>query len=324
MKKFTLSAIACILTFISFAQVGIGTTTPNASAQLEINSTDKGFLPPRVALTATNAAAPVNSPATGLLVFNTATAGGTPTNVVPGYYYWNGSSWYPVINKGNTPGDMQYWNGSRWVTIPLGLNGQQLTICNGVPTWGQCPAVTITLKPTNNLYEGFVDSDYPVGFTTDTQIDMAAWTSNGNKLVQRTFIKFDYSGIPPGATIDSAKLYLYAVTGPHGGNGIDAHFGTGNACYIKRITSTWTLPNPFTWSNQPISTATNQVIIPQSTNAFENSVINVTDLVKDMQINGNNGFAIVLQNETIYNIRQYASSNNADVTKHPALVISYH
>jgi len=72
------------------AQTGIGTTTPNASAKLEVYSTDKGFLPPRVALTATNAASPITNPANGLMVFNTVTAGSNPFQVVPGYYYWDG------------------------------------------------------------------------------------------------------------------------------------------------------------------------------------------------------------------------------------------
>jgi len=77
--------------------VGIGaTTTPDASAQLDVNSTSKGFLPPRVALTATNAAGPITSPATGLLVYNTATAGTSPNNVSPGYYYNSGTAASPV------------------------------------------------------------------------------------------------------------------------------------------------------------------------------------------------------------------------------------
>ena len=81
------------------AQTGIGTTTPNASAKLDVVATDKGFLPPRVALTATNAFSPItgtSSAATGLLVYNTATAGTIPNNVVPGYYYWNGSAWIQI------------------------------------------------------------------------------------------------------------------------------------------------------------------------------------------------------------------------------------
>jgi hypothetical protein len=72
--------------------VGIG-ATPNASAKLEINATNRGLLIPNVALTAKNAAGPIVAPATSLLVYNTATAGASPNNVVPGYYYWNGTAW---------------------------------------------------------------------------------------------------------------------------------------------------------------------------------------------------------------------------------------
>jgi len=36
-----------VLTASTYAQVGIGTATPDASAALEIESTTKGFLPPR-------------------------------------------------------------------------------------------------------------------------------------------------------------------------------------------------------------------------------------------------------------------------------------
>lgn len=83
----------------SNAQTGIGTTTPSASAKLEVAATDKGFLPPRVALTASNVFTPItgtSSAAAGLLIYNTATAGSAPNNVVPGYYYWNGSAWVQI------------------------------------------------------------------------------------------------------------------------------------------------------------------------------------------------------------------------------------
>jgi len=81
--------------------IGINSTgaTPAASAMLDIVSTDKGLLIPRVALTATNAAGPVTSPATSLLVYNTATAGTIPNNVIPGYYYWSGTAWVAFTNS---------------------------------------------------------------------------------------------------------------------------------------------------------------------------------------------------------------------------------
>ncbi len=49
------------------AQVGIGTTTPDASAILDITSTEKGFLPPR--LTSAERAA-ITTPAQGLMIYN--------------------------------------------------------------------------------------------------------------------------------------------------------------------------------------------------------------------------------------------------------------
>jgi hypothetical protein len=93
-----------LLLFVSqaaFAQTGIGTTTPNASAKLDVSATDRGFLPPRVALTAANVFAPItgtSSAAAGLLIYNTATAGTVPNNVVPGYYFWNGTAWIQISN----------------------------------------------------------------------------------------------------------------------------------------------------------------------------------------------------------------------------------
>lgn len=88
--------LSCGMYFTVYGQnVGINATgaTPNASAMLDISDANKGLLIPRVALTATNAAGPITSPATSLLVYNTATAGVVPDNVIPGYYYWNGTAW---------------------------------------------------------------------------------------------------------------------------------------------------------------------------------------------------------------------------------------
>ena len=98
MKQFVL-LIGLLFSVQVFAQTGIGTTAPNASAKLEVAATDKGFLPPRVALTASNTFSPIvgtAANATGLLVYNTASVGVTPNNVVPGYYYWNGTAWIQI------------------------------------------------------------------------------------------------------------------------------------------------------------------------------------------------------------------------------------
>lgn len=107
MKKQFVICIAFIAFSINLnAQTGIGTTTPHASAKLEVASTTQGFLPPRVALTATNSASPINNPANGLMVFNTASAGASPFNVVPGYYYWDGTG-LQWVSLSTTVGNVQ-------------------------------------------------------------------------------------------------------------------------------------------------------------------------------------------------------------------------
>jgi len=54
--------------------VGIGTSTPDASSLLDLTSSNKGFLPPRVALTNVTDAVTIPNPAKGIVAYNTNTA----------------------------------------------------------------------------------------------------------------------------------------------------------------------------------------------------------------------------------------------------------
>ncbi len=107
-----LISIIAILPKNSNAQnVGISATgtVPEASAGLDVDFSDKGLLIPRIALEAANSASPIASPSTSLLIYNTATAGTAPTNVFPGYYFWNGAIWQrfkTVKNRKFLPADV--------------------------------------------------------------------------------------------------------------------------------------------------------------------------------------------------------------------------
>jgi len=71
---------------------------PNASALLDIDAApgnNKGMLIPRVPLTQTSLASPITSPATSLLIYNTASV----NDVTPGYYYWDGTKWERFLNQ---------------------------------------------------------------------------------------------------------------------------------------------------------------------------------------------------------------------------------
>ncbi|WP_050009494.1 hypothetical protein [Flavobacterium sp. B17] len=80
----------------SSGSVGIGTSLPDASAALDVNSTNKGFLPPRVALNSKTDVSTISSPTAGLLVYNT----GTGSLKSAGMYYWDGSQWTSLKGDG--------------------------------------------------------------------------------------------------------------------------------------------------------------------------------------------------------------------------------
>jgi hypothetical protein len=71
------------------AQVGVGTILPDSDSVLDVTSSDKGVLLPRVNLTSTSSFAPLSSNVEGMIVYNQATI----NDVIPGYYYNSGSAW---------------------------------------------------------------------------------------------------------------------------------------------------------------------------------------------------------------------------------------
>lgn len=83
LKTFLL-AIAVLATCSINAQVSITTdgSSAESSAMLEIKSTDKGFLPPRMTKEQRDA---ISTPATGLIIYQ--------TDETPGLYQYNGTMW---------------------------------------------------------------------------------------------------------------------------------------------------------------------------------------------------------------------------------------
>jgi uncharacterized protein (TIGR02145 family) len=67
MKKSILIVFFTLVLCNTYAQVGIGTDTPDASAIMELQSTEKGFLPPRLSTAQRDA---ISNPAEGLIIYN--------------------------------------------------------------------------------------------------------------------------------------------------------------------------------------------------------------------------------------------------------------
>lgn len=85
-----LSLALLLFSSLSAQNVGIGTSTPNSSALLDLTSTEKGLLIPR--MTASDKSA-ISSPATSLMIYQ--------TDGVAGFYYYNGLSWIYMGTSGD-------------------------------------------------------------------------------------------------------------------------------------------------------------------------------------------------------------------------------
>ncbi|MBB1140886.1 hypothetical protein [Myroides sp. WP-1] len=96
MKKQLLSIAVLLLASTTFAQVGIGTTTPSKSAELTMVSNDKGVLIPSIALKSTTDQTTItNGNVESLLVYANMKLG----DVSPGFYYWNKTKWVRLVSN---------------------------------------------------------------------------------------------------------------------------------------------------------------------------------------------------------------------------------
>lgn len=185
--------------------------------------------------------------------------------------------------------------------------------------------LTIVSNPGNSSFRCINDADLTLSDWRNGMI-MADWTSSSVPHVWRSLLRFDLSSIPAGSVIDSAYLSVYADSLSPSGLVGSPTYGTNNAVGIYRLTSTWDTAT-VSWLTQPGYTATDSVILPQSTDTVENYVrIDVSGLVKDAYTYGNYGFLFKeLQETTPYNsmifFSPYSYATNSSVV--PTLVIKY-
>ncbi|WP_044403090.1 tail fiber domain-containing protein [Lacinutrix sp. Hel_I_90] len=172
----------------TFSQVGIGTTTPNASAALDIVSTDGGLLIPRMTL-AQISALTVDASTAGLLVYR--------TDTTPGFYYYNGTAWGTFTGAGSD---------SDWTIVGNDMyNANSGNVGIGTST----PAAKLHIEDVSTapdiLDDGFEDNS------------IAPFTTNNWSVSTSTVNTGTYSA-NSGTTADNTTSYLdYAVTVPASG-----------------------------------------------------------------------------------------------------------
>lgn len=203
----TLTATALFCSFTIDAQVGIGTTTPEAG--LDVVSANHGVVFPRIGLNSRNIQAPVTNPqggtlSIGTLVYNTASSGVSPNQVAPGYYFWDGSQWVALDGKG----------GRDWSL--LGNSGTNPAI----NFLGTTDNVNLIFK-TNNLQRALVRSDGNVGINTNGDAYTKLYVVNTGA----------FNDAVHGSNDDNVGNAFWGTNVNTGGTAILGGAGTGGSIY---------------------------------------------------------------------------------------------
>jgi len=155
-------AILCC-SFATRGQVAVTTdgTSPDASSMLDVKSTAKGILVPRMTAAQRGLIA---SPAAGLLVYQ--------TDVPVGYYYYSGTAWKKMIDALSTPSNpstntLLTFDGTNWVakSLIIGNTGstQPVSIMQPYLVMNYCIAL-YGYFPARNSYDPFIGEVDLYGF----------------------------------------------------------------------------------------------------------------------------------------------------------------
>lgn len=174
MRKITVklsfwAIVSLLCVFTSNAQIGIGTTNPDASSMLDITSTTKGMLAPRMTTTERNAVA---SPADGLIVYDT---------TLKSFYHYNTatSSWIRISS--DVTGRLKFKRIKSTDVLATVLAAEKTAGSN-----------TKYVLDTNTYYEinGTINVDLPIDLNNAY---ISGLDANEDKLIRTTGNLFDGS-----------------------------------------------------------------------------------------------------------------------------------
>jgi len=152
-----ITGIIFMMSQCAFAQMAVNTDGSNAetSAMLDVSSTSKGFLAPRMLA---SDRAGIVSPATGLLVYQ--------TDAPAGYYFYSGSAWIQLSSSQLSQGKIYVGNAS-------GVAAEQTL--SGDVTLGETGITSIgTGKVTNDMLAGSISND--------KLANPSQWTTTGSNI----------------------------------------------------------------------------------------------------------------------------------------------
>lgn len=167
MKKHLMTLTMLCAPLFSFAQVGIGTTTPNVKAILDLSSTSQGLIIPRLTSTQKIQIQPTADEA-GMLIFQTDISS-------RGLYYFDGSNWVAPIPNGTNAGQTMKWDGTKW-TYASNLFNQGTSIGIGTTS----PANQLHIQSAAAAYTRLQLTNNTTGTTGNDGLLVGVAQSNGH------------------------------------------------------------------------------------------------------------------------------------------------
>lgn len=158
--KIILGTVSLCLTTVLFGQVGIGTNFPHNSAQLEVQSTSKGLLTPRMTMAQRNNIA---TPQTGLIIYQ--------TDAITGFYLYDGVSWIRLMQEsfGDVKSGFQTNDHNGWIKLDgrllSTLSASQLLIAQSLGFVGNLPDASNAYLSQNGASMGALSGSNAVTLT---------------------------------------------------------------------------------------------------------------------------------------------------------------
>ena len=229
------------------AQTAIGTSSPNASAKLEISATDKGLLIPRMTA---NQRGNIASPANGLLVYQ--------TDGVSGFYVNTGTTVTPVWTRVNTDwtksgNDISFTNGNVSITGNVSTTGNE----------------TVSGNVTANSFIGSGSQLTDVATRVTGSWTLAPGANNVSFSVAGggTYSMWVNGNIPNGIALWNATVTTANTNVPVLGSQYAWYYSTGNALVITSI------PDQITGTNNAIVN-TPYAYAPNTSHIFKFGITN--------------------------------------------------
>lgn len=225
MKKLLLSAFVAFAMLAStktLAQQGFGTNTPDKSAAVDIVSSKRGLLIPRLALTETTDQAPIPlsiAPATSLFVYNTATV----NDVIPGFYYWDGAKWVRFVSSSTEKNVVVTAGKNVEVNSAVSTDGLTTTYTVGVAEGDTNGQVLVTKETSPGVFtsewvnpDDFIKGVNGINVTTDaagnTNVGLGGALDKNTNL-NTTGFDFAITGLPTLTAVTSEKVMVMDASG---------------------------------------------------------------------------------------------------------------